>query len=76
VALEREDVLAGPVDRLDSLADRREVWAVAGLVFAAGSHDLGVQSGEVFFELFAAEVLIADQDQRLARRSLAALNEL
>lgn len=44
VALEGEDVLAGPVDRLDSLADRREVWAFAGLVFAVRPNDRRVEA--------------------------------
>jgi hypothetical protein len=51
VAFEGEDVLGGPVDRFDSLADRREVQPCAGLVFAAGAHDGGVKRGEVGFEL-------------------------
>ena len=36
VALECEGALAAPEDALDALADRREVWALAGLVFARG----------------------------------------
>lgn len=31
VALESKNVLAGPEDRLDPLADRREVWPATGL---------------------------------------------
>src|SRR5664279_6537304 len=57
VALEGEDVFGGPVDRLDPLADRREVQSFAGLVFAAGAHDDGVQGSEVGLERLAAEVL-------------------
>ena len=49
--------------------------ALSGLVFATGTHDLGVQRGEVDFELFAAEVLIADQDQHLAWLAFAATHE-
>jgi hypothetical protein len=75
VALEGEDVLGGPVDRLDSLADRREVQPFAGLVFAAGAHDRGVKRGEVGFELGAAEVLVADQRQELAGCSAAARDQ-
>src|SRR5215210_7525512 len=63
VAFKGEDVLGGPVDRLDALADRREVQSVAGLVFAARPVDVGVQGGEVGLELLAAEVLVADQRQ-------------
>src|ERR1700730_16819708 len=43
VAFEGEDVLASPEDRLDALADRREVWPAPGLILAAGSEDRGVQ---------------------------------
>ena len=35
VALEREDVLEGPEDRLDPLADRRQMRPAARLVFAS-----------------------------------------
>src|SRR5271167_1904517 len=42
VAFEGEDVLARPEDRLDALADRREVRASSGLVFAPGPDDGGV----------------------------------
>src|SRR5487761_1174760 len=72
VALEREDVLAGPEDRLDALAYRREVRSVAGLVLAPRTHDGRVEGGEFGFEVLATEVLIADQDQRLTGRSLTA----
>src|SRR5919109_4870520 len=60
VAFEGEDVFGGPVDRLDPLADRREVQALAGLVFAAWAMDRDVEGGEVGFEPLAAEVLVAD----------------
>jgi hypothetical protein len=36
VALEREDVFAGPEDRFDPLADRREVRVIALVLVAAG----------------------------------------
>ena len=36
VAFEPESVLEGPEDRLDALADRREVRAVSGFVLARG----------------------------------------
>jgi hypothetical protein len=39
VALEGQRALAAPEDRLDALADRREVWASPGLVLALGSED-------------------------------------
>src|SRR5271167_2322366 len=41
VAFEGEQVLAGPEDRLDALADRRDVRTVTGLVLAARTHDRG-----------------------------------
>jgi len=44
---------------LDALADRREVGAAAGLVFAAGADDRRVEVGELGFEVLAAEVLVA-----------------
>src|ERR687892_956565 len=66
VAFDAEDVLGGPEDRFDALADRREVWSAAFLVLAARPVDLGVERGEVGFELAAAEVLVADDDQHLA----------
>src|SRR5450759_1064103 len=76
VTLEREDVLAGPEDRLDALADRREVRATAGLVLAPGTHDPRVEVGEFGFEVLATEVLIADHDQHLAGCSLTASDHL
>src|SRR5919106_5072940 len=71
VTFEGEDVLGGPEDRFDSLADRRQVRTAAGLVLAPRSQDLGVERGEVGLELCAAEVLVADQDQHLARLAFA-----
>src|SRR5215204_541773 len=44
VALEGEDVLAGPEDRLHPLADRREVNGTVGLVLASRSHDRGAKA--------------------------------
>ena len=41
VALEGEDVLAGPEDRLDPLADRSKVDGAVGLVLACRSDDRG-----------------------------------
>ncbi len=66
------------VRKIDSM--RWRIGARCGpapwLVFAAGAHDLGGEVGELVFEVLAAEVLIADQDQHLAGCSLAALDEL
>src|SRR5579863_433645 len=76
VAFEGEDVFAGLEDRLDALADRGEVWAAAAFVFAAGADDLRVERGEFGFEVFAAEVLVADQDHHLAGLALGARDHL
>src|SRR6266536_709656 len=46
VAFECEQVFAGPEDRLDALADRRELKTLAGFVFAAGTDDCGVEFGD------------------------------
>src|ERR1700682_828224 len=61
VAFEGEDVLAGPEDRLDPLADRREVWTAPGLVLAAGSDDRGVQFADSLGELASRIALVAEQ---------------
>src|SRR5829696_3721789 len=66
VALEREDVLGGPVDRLDPLADRGEVKAAAGFVFAAWSDDQGAEVGGLGFEVAAGVALVADHGERPA----------
>src|SRR5580693_1541862 len=76
VALEGEDVLAGPEDRLDPLAYRCEVGARTGLVLASRPDDGRIEVGEFGFEVLAPEVLIADQDQHLAGCSLAARDQL
>src|SRR5229473_1307671 len=51
MAFEGEDVFAGLEDRLDALADRREVRPTGRFVFAAGPHDRGVEFGGGVFEL-------------------------
>ena len=76
VTFEGEDVFAGLEDRFDALADRVEVGASAGFVFASRSGDRGVEVGEFGFEVFAAEVLVADQDQHLAGLAVAARDHL
>ena len=67
VSFEGEDVLAGPEDALDPLADRREVWASAGLVFAAGPEDRRVHVADRFSECFPGVALVADQGYRASR---------
>src|SRR6266566_2982728 len=58
VAVEGEEVFAGPEDRLDPLADRCEVKTVAGLVFAGGSNDRRVVLGELGRELTPGVALV------------------
>src|SRR5436309_4598228 len=70
VALEGENVLADPEDRLDPLADRRQVWPSAGLVLAARAHDGRLQLGHGCGELASGIALVADE--RLAAVALAA----
>ena len=43
VALEGEDVLTRPKDRLDPLADRCQVRPMSGLIAPCGSYDLRTQ---------------------------------
>src|ERR1700704_5311409 len=74
VALERERALAAPEDRLDALTDRREVWALAGLVLATGSEDRGIELGDGLGERPPCVALVADQ--RLASGSASAGQEL
>jgi len=50
--------------------------AAARLVLAARAHDPRVERFEVALEVFAAEVLIADQDQHLAGQPLATSDHL
>ena len=50
VALQGEDVLAGPEDRLDPLADRGEVKAVVGLVLSGRPDDRGLEVADRFGE--------------------------
>jgi len=66
VTLERQEVLAGPEDRLDPLPDRREVEAVGGLVPARRAQDAGAELGDTRGELTGRIARPCD-----ARRSLA-----
>src|ERR1019366_2547226 len=70
VAFEREKVFEGPEDRLDALADRREMDASFGFVFAARPHDRGVQLADLAREVAAGVALVAQQ--RLAARAVGA----
>src|SRR5579871_1766122 len=64
VALERECPLAAPEDRLDALADRRQVGAVPGLVLAPRPDDRGVHLADGLGECPAGVALVADQGER------------
>src|SRR5450830_304874 len=61
VALEGEQVLAGPEDRLDALADGGQVRPAAGLVLARRAHHGGAQLGDGSRELTAGVALVADE---------------
>jgi len=61
VAFEGEEVFAGPEDRLDALADRREMEPSSGFVFAARPHDRGVQFADFEREVAAGVALVAQQ---------------
>jgi hypothetical protein len=50
-----------PEDRLDALADRREVGAVVGLVLARGAHQFGVHALDRELELAAGVALVGDE---------------
>src|SRR5215211_9555101 len=58
VALEGEDVLAGPKDRLDPLADRGEVRAASGLVAAGGAKHGGAEGADRILEVGAGVALV------------------
>jgi hypothetical protein len=66
--------------KIDSM--RWRIGARCGLrprssfVFASWAHDLRVERGEFGFEVLAAEVLVADQDQHLAGLAFAARDHL
>src|SRR5665647_1746750 len=61
VALQREQVLGRPEDRLDALADGRQVRAAAGLVLARRAHHGGAELGDGGRELTAGVALVADE---------------
>ena len=61
VALEPEAVFEGPEDRLNALADRRQVRPASGLGLALGSQDVcAVALGDGLGELCAGVALVAD----------------
>src|SRR5659263_194233 len=69
VALQGEQVLAGPEDRLDALADGRQVRTVARLVLACRAHDEGAQLGHGGREVAPGVALVADEHRAAARRA-------
>jgi hypothetical protein len=69
VSLEGQGSLAAPEDALHALTDRREAWAPAVLVFAAGSDDRGVEFFDLASELFAGVALIANSSRATSRSS-------
>src|SRR4029077_9771309 len=74
VAFEGEEVFEGPEDRLDALADRRETRSSAGFVFAARTHDRGVQFVDLAGKVPAGVALVAQQ--RLAAGASGASKQL
>jgi len=61
VPLEREQILAGPEDRLDALADGGQVRALAGFVLARRPYDRGAQLGHGGHELTPGVALVAEE---------------
>jgi len=88
VSFEGEELFAGPEDRFDSLADRREVRSVPAFVLAAGPDDRGAELVDCGCELASGVPLVADQHlaasaaaavlavARRAPRVVSALNRL
>src|SRR6188474_27286 len=74
MALEGEDVLAGPKDRLDSLSDRSEVNAVVGLVLSGRPEDRCVELVDRRGELAPGIALVGDED--LPTASACSLEQL
>ena len=72
-ALEGEEVCAGPEDRLDPLADRREMRLGSALVFAARAGECRVTVAEGRREPAAGVSLVVEQG--IARVALAAFQQ-
>src|SRR5665811_1037801 len=66
VALQGEQLLAGPEDRLDALADGGEVRTVARLVLARRAHDEGAHLGDGGREVATRVALVADEHRAAA----------
>src|SRR5665809_44207 len=69
VALEREQVLAGPEDRLDALADRGQVETVVGLVGARRAQHTRLHPLDGERELAAGVALVADDRLAASERA-------
>ena len=67
VALEGEQVLAGPEDRPDALADRGQAGPAPGLVTAPRPHDRGLEIRDGIREGAPGIALVAEE---LVRRAL------
>src|SRR5680860_186375 len=74
VTLQGEQVLAGPEDRLDALADQGQVRSAAGLIAPRRSHDRGPQSIDGVREGAPGIALVAHEDPPLT--ALEARDEL
>ena len=73
MALQGKRVLGGPEDRLDALADRRQMGTLTGLVCAPRPHDGGAQGGRTCGEGPAGIALVADE--QLAAAPVATLKQ-
>src|SRR5574340_1112164 len=74
VALECQQVLAGPEDRLDALADGSEVRRGSRFVSAPGPDDRGIEAGDSAGELAAGVALVGED--RLTASPSAELDQL
>src|SRR5665811_738527 len=66
VALQGEQVLAAPEDRLDALADGGQVGTVAGFVLAHRAHDEGAHLGDRGRETPPGVALVTDEHRAAA----------
>jgi len=69
MAFQREQILAGPEDRFDALADGSQVGAASGIVPSRRTHDEDAVLGGGGGELAPGVALVADQDLAAVRRA-------
>src|SRR5674476_463702 len=69
VALQGEQFLAAPEDRLDALTDGGQVGTVAGFVLARRAHDEGAQLGRSGREVAPGVALVAEEHLAAAARA-------